>query len=99
MVLICNLKCENRLEASMKERKYKEQLKATLNQINPIATDEDRLEQAKKYSEWKKEDRKQNPDKYKERDKAKYEKFSDKMKENARERYWLKKDEINEAKK
>ena len=99
MVLISNLKCENRLEASMKERTYKEQLKATLNQINPIATDEDRLEQAEKYNEWKKEDRKQNPDKYKERDKAKYEKFSDKMKENARERYWLKMDEINEARK
>ena len=58
MVLITNLKCENRLEASMKEREYKEQQKATLNQINSIATDEDRLEQAEKYNEWKKEDRK-----------------------------------------
>ena len=72
MVLTTKLKRENRLEASMKEREYKEQLNATLNQINPIATDEDRLEQAEKYNEWKKEDRKRNPDKYKERDKAKH---------------------------
>ena len=99
MILINTEQCENRLEALSKERQYKEQLKATLNQINPIATDEDRLEQAEKYNEWKKEDRKQNPDKYKERDKAKYEKFSEKMKDKARERYWLKKDEINEKKK
>ena len=99
MILINTEPCENRLDALSKERQYKEQLKATLNQLNPHATDEDRLEQAEKYHEWKREDRKQNPNKYKERDKAKFKKFSGTMKEEERERYWLKKDGSNEAKK
>ena len=56
-----------------KERQYKEQLQATLNQLNQYLTNEERLEKANKYNEWKREDRKGNPDKYKEFDKNKYE--------------------------
>ena len=99
MLLINTGPCENRWEALRKARQYKEQLTATLNQLNPYLTDEERLEKSEKYNEWKREDRKNNPEKYKEFDKQKYEKFSETMKEKARERYWLKKDEINEAKK
>ena len=99
MVLINTEFCENRLDALSREREYKEQLQATLNQLNPCLTNEEKLEKAEKYNQWKREDRKNHPDKHKELDKNKYEKFGEQMKEKARDRYWLKKDEINEKKK
>ena len=69
MILINTEPCEHRLEALSKERQYKEQLKATLNQLNPYLTDEERLKKAETYNGWKREDRKNNPDKYTEFDK------------------------------
>ena len=72
MVLLETLDCNSRLEALRKERQYIEELNATLNQIRPHATDDDRTQQGLDYNEKKRQDRMDNPDKYKERDKQKY---------------------------
>ena len=99
MILLEKISCESRLEALKKEREYIELLQANLNQINPHATENDKLEQCKKYNEWKRQDRIDNPEKYKEIDKLKYIKNRETLCEKARNRYIIKKDEINEQKK
>ena len=96
MVLLQTVECKNRLEALKQERQYIEELKATLNQINPHATDDDRTKQALDYNERKRQDRLDNPNKYKERDQAKYQNNKDVMCQKAKERYTKKKDEIKE---
>ena len=68
MVLLETLDCNSRLEALRKERQYIEELNATLNQIRPHATDDDRTQQVLDYNQRKRQDRVDKPDKYKERD-------------------------------
>ena len=51
MVLLETLDCNSRLEALRKERQYIEELNATLNQIRPHATDDDRTQQGLDYNE------------------------------------------------
>ena len=98
MVLLETLDCNSRLEALRKERQYIEELNATLNQIRPHATDDDRTQQALDYNQRKRQDRIDNPDKYKEQDKQKYQNNKEVICQKAKERYTKKKDEIKAQK-
>jgi predicted GIY-YIG superfamily endonuclease len=62
MILIDIVKCDNRLEALKKEREYIEVLQASLNQLTPVATDEDKLKQSTDDNYRKRQDRLDNPE-------------------------------------
>ena len=98
MVLLETLDCNSRLEALRKERHYIEELNATLNQIRPHATYDDRTQQALDYNQRKRQDRVDKPDKYKERDKQKYQNNKEVICQKAKERYTKKMDEIKAQK-
>ena len=51
MVLLETRECSGRLEALKQERQYVEELNATLNQLKPHATEDDRIKQALDYNE------------------------------------------------
>jgi hypothetical protein len=112
MVLIEEIKCNNKLEACKVERNYIELLGATLNINVPSRTKPEYYEENKEHikkrqnnyyeenkeqiKEYQKEYREENKEQIKEKDKIKYEKNKEQIKEYQKEYNEKNKDIINE---
>ena len=83
MVLIETRECESNLEARKIERQYYDDLKPSLNILEPLRTDEEKQNGAliryTKSNNKASQDRKNNPEKYKDLDRMTYLKRKDKL--------------------
>ena len=90
MILINTIDCKNHLEALAKEREYYDELKPSLNMLEPMRTDEEKqsgmLRRMIKSNDKVSQDRKYNPDKYRELDRITYLKRKDKLNEYNKEK-------------
>jgi len=101
MVLIEELKCDNKLQLEQRERHYIELLQATLNTNIPARTQTNKQYYIKQYYELNKEKINETMKQYNELNKEKIKQYNElnkiKIKEKRKQRYQLNKEKLKES--